>query len=65
MKIVVPAGHHVHELLGYRERADVMREPLAGLALGQVQPLLRTIVRVAGISQCDRTGVTISDVLHA
>jgi ornithine cyclodeaminase/alanine dehydrogenase-like protein (mu-crystallin family) len=45
VKIVVLAGHHVHELLGYRECADVMREALTGLALGRIQQPLRTIVR--------------------
>jgi ornithine cyclodeaminase/alanine dehydrogenase-like protein (mu-crystallin family) len=45
VKILVLAGHHVRELLGYRECADVMREALAGLARGQIQQPLRTIVR--------------------
>jgi ornithine cyclodeaminase len=45
VKIVVLAGHHVHELLGYRECADVMREALTGLALGRIQQPLRIIVR--------------------
>ena len=45
MKILVLAGHHVHELLPYRECADVMREALAELARGQIQQPLRTIVR--------------------
>ena len=45
MKILVLAGHHVRELLTYRECADVMREALAELARGQIQQPLRTIVR--------------------
>ena len=45
MKILILAGHHVRELLTYRECADVMREALAGLARGQIQQPLRTIVR--------------------
>ena len=45
MKILVLAGHHVRELLPYRECADVMREALAELARGQIQQPLRTIVR--------------------
>jgi len=45
VKILVLAGHHVRELLTYRECADVMREALAELARGQIQQPLRTIVR--------------------
>ena len=45
MKILVLAGHHVRELLPYRECADVMRAALAELARGQIQQPLRTIVR--------------------
>jgi ornithine cyclodeaminase/alanine dehydrogenase-like protein (mu-crystallin family) len=45
VKILVLAGHHVRELLTYRECADVMREALAKLARGQIQQPLRTIVR--------------------
>jgi ornithine cyclodeaminase len=45
VKILVLASHHVHELLGYRECADVMRQALAELARGQIQQPLRTIVR--------------------
>ena len=45
MKILVLAGHHVHELLGYRECADVMRQALTDLARGQIQQPLRTVVR--------------------
>ena len=45
MKILVLADHHVHELLGYRECADVMRQALADLARGQIQQPLRTVVK--------------------
>ena len=45
MKILVLATKHVRELLTYRECADVMREALAGLARGQIQQPLRTVVR--------------------
>jgi ornithine cyclodeaminase len=45
VKILVLAGHHVRELLPYRECADVMREALTELARGQIQQPLRTIVR--------------------
>ena len=45
MKILVLASHHVHELLGYRECADVMRQALADLARGRIQQPLRTVVR--------------------
>jgi ornithine cyclodeaminase/alanine dehydrogenase-like protein (mu-crystallin family) len=48
VKIVVLAGHHVHELLPYDECADVMRQALAELARGRIQQPLRTIVRPAG-----------------
>ncbi len=45
MKITILAASDVHELLGYRECADVMRQALAELARGQIQQPLRTIVR--------------------
>ncbi len=45
MKILVLAGHHVRELLPYRECADVMRDALTELATGQLQQPLRTVVR--------------------
>lgn len=45
MTLVVLAGHHVHELLGYRECAELMREALAELARGRIQQPLRIIVR--------------------
>ena len=48
MKILVLAGHHVRELLPYAECADVMRQALAGLARGEVQQPLRTVVRLRG-----------------
>ena len=48
MKILVLADHHVHELLGYRECADLMRQALADLARGQIQQPLRTVVRLRG-----------------
>jgi len=35
VKILVLASRHVHELLGYRECADVMRQALADLARGR------------------------------
>jgi ornithine cyclodeaminase/alanine dehydrogenase-like protein (mu-crystallin family) len=45
VKILVLAARDVHELLGYRECADVMRRALADLARGQIQQPLRTVVR--------------------
>ena len=45
MKLLVLAGHHVHELLTYRECAEVMRGALAARARGEIQQPLRTIVR--------------------
>jgi ornithine cyclodeaminase/alanine dehydrogenase-like protein (mu-crystallin family) len=45
VKLLVLAGHHVHELLTYRECAEVMREALAQRARGEIQQPLRTIVR--------------------
>src|SRR5579863_2632820 len=45
VKILVLAGHHVRELLGYRECADVMRQALTDLARGQIQQPLRTVVK--------------------
>jgi len=46
VKLLVLAGHHVRELLTYRECADVMRQALAELARGQIQQPLRTVVRL-------------------
>jgi ornithine cyclodeaminase/alanine dehydrogenase-like protein (mu-crystallin family) len=45
VKLLVLAGHHVRELLTYRECAEVMREALAQRARGEIQQPLRTIVR--------------------
>jgi ornithine cyclodeaminase/alanine dehydrogenase-like protein (mu-crystallin family) len=45
VKLLVLAGHHVHELLTYRECAEVMREALAQRVRGQIQQPLRTMVR--------------------
>jgi ornithine cyclodeaminase/alanine dehydrogenase-like protein (mu-crystallin family) len=45
VKILVLAGHHVRELLGYRECADVMRQALTDLARGEIQQPLRTVVK--------------------
>jgi ornithine cyclodeaminase/alanine dehydrogenase-like protein (mu-crystallin family) len=45
VKILVLAARDVHELLGYRECADVMRQALTDLARGQIQQPLRTVVR--------------------
>jgi ornithine cyclodeaminase len=44
VKLLVLAGHHVHELLTYRECAEIMREALAQRARGQIQQPLRTMV---------------------
>jgi ornithine cyclodeaminase/alanine dehydrogenase-like protein (mu-crystallin family) len=46
VKILVLASHHVRELLGYHECADLMRQALADLARGQIQQPLRTVVRL-------------------
>jgi len=45
VKLLVLASRHVHELLTYRECAEVMRAALAARARGQIQQPLRTIVR--------------------
>jgi ornithine cyclodeaminase/alanine dehydrogenase-like protein (mu-crystallin family) len=45
VELLVLASHHVHELLTYRECAEVMREALAARARGEIQQPLRTIVR--------------------
>jgi ornithine cyclodeaminase len=45
VKIIVLAARDVHELLGYRECADVMRQALTDLARGQIQQPLRTVIR--------------------
>ena len=48
MKILVLSARDVHELLGYRECADVMRQALTDLARGQIQQPLRTVVKPQG-----------------
>ncbi|MGD0247218.1 MAG: ornithine cyclodeaminase family protein [Streptosporangiaceae bacterium] len=48
MKLLVLAGRDVHELLTYRECAEVMRTALAERARGRIQQPLRTIVRPRG-----------------
>jgi ornithine cyclodeaminase/alanine dehydrogenase-like protein (mu-crystallin family) len=48
VKILILSGRQVRELLPYGECADVMREALAGLARGEIQQPLRTIVKPAG-----------------
>jgi ornithine cyclodeaminase/alanine dehydrogenase-like protein (mu-crystallin family) len=45
VKILVLSARDVHELLGYRQCADVMRQALTDLARGQIQQPLRTVVR--------------------
>ena len=45
MKLLVLAARDVHELLTYRECAEVMRAALADRARGRIQQPLRTIVR--------------------
>jgi len=45
VKLLVLASRHVHELLTYRECAEVMRAALTARARGQIQQPLRTIVR--------------------
>ena len=46
MKVLVLAGHHVHELLPYAECADVMRGALVGLARGSIEQPLRTMIHL-------------------
>jgi ornithine cyclodeaminase/alanine dehydrogenase-like protein (mu-crystallin family) len=48
VKILVLSARDVHELLGYRECADVMRQALTDLARGQIQQPLRTVVKPQG-----------------
>jgi ornithine cyclodeaminase/alanine dehydrogenase-like protein (mu-crystallin family) len=48
VKILVLSARDVHELLGYRECADVMRQALTDLARGQIQQPLRTVVKPEG-----------------
>jgi ornithine cyclodeaminase/alanine dehydrogenase-like protein (mu-crystallin family) len=47
MALLVLSGPDVRKLLSYRECADAMRETLTGLASGQIQQPLRTVVRPA------------------
>jgi ornithine cyclodeaminase/alanine dehydrogenase-like protein (mu-crystallin family) len=46
--LLVLAGRDVRALLPYAECADVMRSALAGLARGQIQQPLRTVIRPSG-----------------
>jgi len=48
--LLVLSGRDVRGLLSYAECADVMREALAGLARGEIQQPLRTVVRPPGAS---------------
>jgi ornithine cyclodeaminase/alanine dehydrogenase-like protein (mu-crystallin family) len=48
VKILILSGRQVRELLPYDECADVMREALTGLARGEIQQPLRTVVKPAG-----------------
>ncbi|HEX6521617.1 MAG TPA: ornithine cyclodeaminase family protein [Streptosporangiaceae bacterium] len=50
MTLLVLSGRDVRGLLSYAECADVMREALAGLARGEIQQPLRTVVRPPGAS---------------
>jgi ornithine cyclodeaminase/alanine dehydrogenase-like protein (mu-crystallin family) len=46
--MLVLSGRDVRSLLPYAECADVMRQALAGLARGEIQQPLRTVVRPSG-----------------
>jgi len=46
--MLVLSGRDVRQLLSYAECADVMRAALAGLARGEIQQPLRTVVRPSG-----------------
>ena len=48
MTILILSAGHVHELLGYRECAQVMREALEQRARGLIQQPLRSVIRPAG-----------------
>jgi ornithine cyclodeaminase/alanine dehydrogenase-like protein (mu-crystallin family) len=48
MRLLVLSAADVHELLGYAECADAMRDALAALASGRAEQPLRTVVRPAG-----------------
>ena len=46
--MLILAGDHVRSLLSFAECADVMRSALAGLATGEIQQPLRTVIRPSG-----------------
>jgi ornithine cyclodeaminase/alanine dehydrogenase-like protein (mu-crystallin family) len=46
--LLILSGSHVRELLSYAECATVMRSALAGLARGEIEQPLRSVVRPAG-----------------
>jgi ornithine cyclodeaminase/alanine dehydrogenase-like protein (mu-crystallin family) len=48
MKLLILSGSDVHELLGYDECADAMRDALAALARGQAYQPLRTVLAPEG-----------------
>jgi ornithine cyclodeaminase/alanine dehydrogenase-like protein (mu-crystallin family) len=48
--LLVLSGRDVRQLLSYPECADLMRTALAGLARGEIQQPLRTVVRPSGAS---------------
>lgn len=48
MRLLVLSGSDVHELLGYAECADAMREALAALASGRAEQPLRTVIKPDG-----------------
>jgi ornithine cyclodeaminase/alanine dehydrogenase-like protein (mu-crystallin family) len=45
MQLLVLSGSDVHDLLGYAECADAMREALAALASGRAEQPLRTVLK--------------------
>jgi ornithine cyclodeaminase/alanine dehydrogenase-like protein (mu-crystallin family) len=48
MRLLVLSGRDVHELLGYAECADAMREALTALASGRAEQPLRTVLAPSG-----------------
>ncbi len=48
MRLLVLSATDVHELLGYAECADAMRDALAALATGRADQPLRTVIKPAG-----------------
>ena len=48
MTLLILSGSDVRELLSYAECAEVMRSALAGLARGEIEQPLRSVVRPAG-----------------